>query len=174
MKHFFSSLFLLAFTFISFSACAQEKAKKSPAATVKQTIASGATITINYNSPSLKGRTIGKDVEPKDDTLWRAGANEATTFETDKDVTVEGQALPAGKYAIFIMKKGDESTIIFNKVWKTWGAYDYEKNKAENALQVTVKNEKATPAAEKLAYNITKDGKVSLNWGAYRVSFMVK
>ena len=33
--------------------------------------------------------------------LWRTGANEATVFEVSKAVKVEGNDLPAGKYALF-------------------------------------------------------------------------
>jgi hypothetical protein len=33
--------------------------------------------------------------------VWRAGANEATTFVTDADLTVGGKTVPAGSYTIF-------------------------------------------------------------------------
>lgn len=175
-----TKLFLLltiVFAFTASVAYAQEKAKKaqeSPRDSVSQTIASGATITINYGSPFLKGRKIGKDVEPNDGKIWRAGANQATTFQTDKNVKVEGQALPAGKYALFVTKQGADWTVTFNKVWKTWGVYDYEKNKGDDALSVKVKAGTASPAAEQLKYTIGKDGRVTLNWGEYAVSFKVE
>jgi hypothetical protein len=64
---------------------AEDKSKRpSPPATVSQKIASGATITINYSQPSIKGRTIGKDVEPMEGKVWRTGANEATTLKQIK------------------------------------------------------------------------------------------
>ena len=79
---------------------AEDKSKRpSPPAQVVQKIASGATITINYSQPSVKGRTIGKDLEPMEGQVWRTGANEATWFQTDKNITVNGAALPAGKYS---------------------------------------------------------------------------
>ncbi|NJL75011.1 MAG: DUF2911 domain-containing protein [Saprospiraceae bacterium] len=37
-------------------------------------------VVINYGSPSLKGRTIGKEVAPFGE-VWRTGANEATSIE---------------------------------------------------------------------------------------------
>ncbi|WP_447639840.1 MULTISPECIES: DUF2911 domain-containing protein [Chitinophagaceae] len=154
----------------------EDKSKRpSPPATVQETINSGATITINYGQPSLNGRTPGVDVEPKEDTIWRAGANEATVFETDKDVTINGQPLPAGKYAFFTIKHGEDWTLIFNKVWNTWGAYDYEKkNKDQDALQVTVKQEQPLAPAQKLLYTIDKSGKVTLIWGPEQISFNVQ
>lgn len=177
-KVFMMGLILTATTF-AITASAQDmkddKSKRpSPPAKVTATLASGAMVTIDYSQPSLKGRTMGKDIEPKDGQIWRAGANEATTFEVSKDVMVEGKALPKGKYAFFTIKNGTEWTLIFNKTWKTWGAYDYEKkNKGEDALQVKVKEGKG-PQTEKLTYTISKAGKVSLMWGTTAVSFMVK
>jgi hypothetical protein len=152
-----------------------DKSKRpSPPAEAKQLLASGATVTINYSQPALKGRTIGKDVEPMKGQLWRAGANEATVFEVDKPVMVEGKTLEPGKYALFMMPGEKEWTIIFNKTWKTWGAYDYEKNKAEDALLVQVKPATTEAAQERLTYTIDKDGLVKLLWGDLAVGFTVK
>ncbi|MBG9377887.1 DUF2911 domain-containing protein [Panacibacter sp. DH6] len=176
MKRFLPVALLASVISLSMNACAQggdKGSKPSPAASTKETISSGATITINYSQPALKGRTIGKDVEPKDGQVWRAGANEATTFQVDKDVKIEGQTLPAGKYAFFTINKGDEWTLIFNKTWDTWGAYDYEKNKQNDALQVKVKAAKDAQSVERLTYLIDKSGKVTLQWGTLRVPFSV-
>lgn len=177
MKASLSILALAAFSITSFSAAAQQKDKSkrpSPPATVSETLAGGATVTIDYSQPSVKGRTIGKDLEPMPGKVWRAGANEATTFEVSQDVTIEGKKLPAGKYALFMIDNGADWTLIFNKKWNTWGAYDYEKNKAEDALQVNVKAGTASPAVEKLSYSIDKNGKVLMQWGDKAVSFTVK
>lgn len=162
------------FTTYSVNAQDAKKPKPSPADTVKTTIASGTNVEIDYSQPSVKGRTIGKDLEPMEGKVWRAGANEATTFVFDKAVKVEGKALAAGKYAFFTIKNGNTWTLIFNKTWKTWGAFDYEKNKGEDALQVKVKEKKAPSFTEKLTYIIDKSGKVSLLWGSYLVNFTVK
>src|SRR5215813_7165926 len=122
MKKLVSIVLLSAVLTSGLNACAQDDKSKrpSPPATATQTLSSGATVTINYSQPALKGRTIGKDVEPMDGQVWRAGANEATVFEVSKSVKVEGQSLPAGKYALFTIKNGNDWTIIFNKKWNTW------------------------------------------------------
>jgi hypothetical protein len=175
MKKLLLSL-LTGALFTTYSAHAQDKDKPRPSLpdTVKTTISSGATVEIDYSRPSVKGRIIGKDLEPMEGKVWRAGANEATTFVVDQAVKVEGKALPAGKYAFFTIKNGNVWTLIFNKVFKTWGAYDYEKNKAEDALKVNVKGAKAPSFAEKVTYTIAKNGKVSMTWGNYLVNFTVK
>jgi hypothetical protein len=152
----------------------EDKSKRaSPPAVATAVINGGATITISYGQPSVKGRTIGKDLEPMEGQVWRAGANEATVFETDKEVKVEGKRLPAGKYAFFTRNNGQEWTLIFNKKWNVWGAFSYNKDKGEDALKVTVKEQKAPAFSEKLTYAITKDGMVTLTWGDKMIRFRV-
>jgi hypothetical protein len=177
MKKLFSVLAIAALALSATTTMAQKEDKSkrpSPPATASATIGSGAKIKIDYSQPSIKGRTIGKDVEPMDGQIWRAGANEATVFETSKNIEVEGKKLPAGKYAFFTIKNGDVWTLIFNKTWKTWGAYDYEKNKANDVLSVDVRGTQPAVFAEKLAYDVNKDGTVSLVWGGEEVIFHVK
>ena len=88
---------IVAFT-VTTLGTAQEK-KASPAETATGKI-NGANVTVNYASPSVKGREIWGKLVPFNE-VWRAGANEATTFETEKELNVEGQKLPAGKYSFF-------------------------------------------------------------------------
>ncbi len=173
MKKVFS-IALVASFLASTVACAQgDKSKRpSPPATVTETITSGAVVKIDYSKPSVKGRSIGINLEPKEGQVWRTGANDATVFETDKVVTIEGESLPAGKYGLFTLVEGDTWTIIFNKTWKQWGAMGY--NKTEDALRVKVKPGKAASFYEQLSFNIDKGGNVSLMWGDIQVNFMVK
>ena len=130
----------------------------------------GATITINYGSPSVKGREIWGKLVPFNQ-VWRAGANDATTFETDKEVTIEGSKLPAGKYSFFIIPNEKECVIIFNKEAKQWGAYKYKEK--EDQLRITVNQKVAETKAEKLVYVIEKNT-ISLNWDNWTIPFSVK
>ena len=175
MKKLFTLAILGSALLYTTSAQAQaDKTKRaSPPAKVSEKIASGATISIDYSQPSIKGRTIGKDVEPMEGQVWRMGANEATVFETDKDITIEGQKLPAGKYSLFGVRNGDDFTLIFNKQWKMWGT-QYNDNKDKDALQVKVKPLSSDAAQEQLTYLIDPSGKVSMLWGNMKVDFNVE
>ncbi len=151
----------------------EDKSKRpSPPALVTQKIASGATITIDYSQPSVKGRTIGKDLEPMEGQVWRTGANEATVFESDKDLTIDGKKLPAGKYGLFTIFNGDDATVIFSKTWKQWGAFKY--NEADDALRVKADVEKASAPSEKMTFMISPEGKVDLMWGDKKMEFAVE
>lgn len=171
MKKLFAMLAMTGLLFTSISACAQDKSKRpSPPATVSETVG-GTKITIDYSQPSLKGRELGKDIEPKDGKVWRAGANEKTWIEFSKNVTIEGKPLAAGKYAFFTLKNGNDWTLIFSKKWEGWGT---QYNESDDALRVNVKQAVAGASEEKLTYTISKAGVVTLAWGTLRVDFKVK
>ena len=162
-------LFFPAVLFISLGACAQAP---SPPASVSETTDKGVTISINYSQPSVKGRKIGENLEPMEGKVWRTGANKATVFEVKKDVEIEGKKLAAGKYGLFTLVNGDEWTIIFNKTWDQWGAFNYKE--ADDALRIKVKGKKGQTASEKMTFSVNKDGKVGLAWGDRAVEFKVK
>ncbi len=152
---------------------AEQRLKRaSPPAEVTQTTSKGVTITINYSQPALKGRTMGKDVEPMAGKVWRTGANEATVFEINKDVMIEGQKLPAGKYGLYSISGDNQWTIIFNKTWKTWGAFSYKQT--DDVLRVMVKPGKSPAFMERMTFTIDKSGKVALMWGNTEVDFHVQ
>ncbi len=168
------SLFLSFFVLAAIAACGQpDKSKRpSPPALAKETLDNGTTVIIDYSQPSVKGRTIGADLEPMEGKVWRTGANETTVFEVDKDVKIEDQSLPAGKYGMFTIMNGKEWTIIFNKTWKQWGAYTYKE--ADDILRVKVKSEKAPQFSEKMTFLVGKNGKITLLWADIEVEFKVK
>jgi len=159
----FTSLMALASTQIS----AQNGGKPaSPPADASGTIG-GASVKIHYSQPSVKGRKIWGDLVPFG-KVWRAGANEATTFETDKAITFGSKTLPAGTYGFFAIPGEKEWTIIFNKVSKQWGAYDYKDS--EDVLRITTKSEKSKAFTEMLTYSIVNN-KVHLTWENLDVKF---
>lgn len=160
---------LLLVVAVLFSAAAfAQKPIASPRDSVSGVI-KGATITINYGSPSVKGRKIFGELE-KYGKVWRAGANEATVFTTSKNIMVEGKALPAGSYGLFAIPTEGKWTIIFNKVAKQWGAFKYDES--QDALRVMVTPKKASKS-ERLVYKIDKKGFL-LNWDTVSVPVSIK
>jgi len=156
--NFKKSLFGFALmALIGFSATAQEK--PSPAKTAEGTVGD-AKITINYSSPAVKGRVVWGDLVPLGQ-VWRAGANEATTFTTTKDIMVEGKKLPAGTYGFFIIPGETESTLIFNKVAKQWGAFDYDAS--QDVLRVSVPSQQTSSMEERLVYEV-KPSSFEIRW----------
>lgn len=171
MKNFQTFTLLLVFIAVASlsTSCAQGKKRASPAASAKATI-NGKNIEINYSQPAVKGRKIWGGLIPFN-KVWRTGANEATTFEINKDVKIQGKTLAHGKYALFTIPGEKEWTIIFNKKAKQWGAYSY--NKGEDVLRVTATPAKKDKNQERLTFKI-ENGQVKMYWEKLELAFNVK
>lgn len=129
----------------------------------------GADVTVNYGSPSVKGRTIWGDLVPFGE-VWRTGANEATSIELSQAVSIEGQSLAAGKYGLFTIPKEDGWVIIFNEVAEQWGAYDYDEDK--DVLRVEVSSAANAEKAETMDFAIEGEA-IVLMWDNIKVPFKV-
>ena len=173
MKQIKTSATLFIAIVISIAGFAQNKKPRVSLPDTATGMIGNANITIAYSSPSVKNRKIWGALV-KYDSVWRAGANEATTFETDKDIKVQGKLLPAGKYSFFIIPKRDKAWIaIFNKVANQWGAFKYDAT--QDQLRVNVKPEAAMQShpQEMLKYHIGEKG-FSLNWENVSVPVLIK
>jgi hypothetical protein len=119
----YSLVLIVAFGLVAFIGLSrqQDKSKRpSPPANAQCSLPDGKTITTDYSSPRLKGRKMIGDHDPYGKP-WRAGANEATTFVTTTDLTVDGKTVPAGNYTLFAIPNPDKWTLIISKKTGEWG-----------------------------------------------------
>lgn len=152
----------------------KQSERVSPPVTATGTIGD-ATINIYYSSPAVRGRTIWGKLVPYN-VVWRAGANEATIFETSKDITVEGQPLKAGRYSLFALPGETEWKFIFNSQSGQWGIKrggEANRDPANDVLTVTVKPHPSPVLAERLQYGITPQGFL-LRWEKVEVPVEIK
>lgn len=152
-------------------------AQKSPKAEAVGKI-NGANLVIKYNSPFVKGRKIyGTDLVPYDGRVWRAGADTATRFYTDKDIMVEGKKLAAGAYSIYMIGSDKDWTIIFNSKVGQWGVIDRNNTTSQDpafdVLRVKVTPKKADKFHESLEYAFHANGFV-MNWENLSVPVSIK
>lgn len=124
-------------------------------------------VEIIYSRPFLKGREFGKDIVPFG-KLWRTGANEATVFETNEDILIEGKTLPAGKYSLYTIPGEKETVVIFNKDWNQWGTQYNENN---DVLRVTVPTFEASVPTEQFTIDFDENGTACLAWGKTLFNF---
>ena len=172
MKKLFLLTLITGLMFTAFNVSAQtKKVRPSPPDTVKATTKSGIDISVAYSQPSIKGRTVGKEIAPYDGKVWRTGANEQTALIVSKDVKIEGHDLPAGKYSIWSIPGEKEWTIIINKNTTNWGTqYD----EPSDVFRFTVPTDKSPKFVETMKFKVEKSGKVSFAWGDVMVAFTVK
>ncbi len=145
---------------LTLAAVCQEKSRPSPAAQTQCSIG-GKSVTIAYSSPRAKGRKIFGDLVPYGE-VWRTGANEATTFVTQGDLSVGGKTVPAGNYTIFTVPNADKWTLIVNKKTGEWGIpYKYE---SDELVRTDMKVSATSSPVENFTINLASmDGHCSLN-----------
>lgn len=84
----------------------------------------GKSVTIDYSSPSMRGRKIMGELVPWD-KVWRTGANAATTLKTEANLQIGDLAVPAGTYTLYSLPSQQEWKLIVNKETGQWGTkYD--------------------------------------------------
>jgi Protein of unknown function (DUF2911) len=82
----------------------------------------GSVIKVFYNRPYKKGRVIfGENALVPYGKVWRTGANEATVFETNRDLVIKGQPLKAGSYSFWTIPNAQTWNVIFNSESGQWG-----------------------------------------------------
>ncbi len=80
----------------------------------------GLKLEVVYNRPYKRDREIFGKIVPYGE-VWRTGANEATTFETNKDILVDGSPLTSGKYTLWTIPMENSWKIMFNSKMYPWG-----------------------------------------------------
>src|SRR3569833_2726228 len=106
----FGAVLALAFALFCTTLASAQNAPQRPPQSPNDSVSGmigKASVKIKYGAPSLRGRKILGVIEPYGKP-WRAGANAATTIITDKDITVGGKTLAAGKYTIFMVTDENE------------------------------------------------------------------
>ena len=151
-----------------------DKSKRpSPPAQTQCKLPDGKTVTIDYSSPRAKGRKIFGDLVPFG-KVWRAGANEATTFVTEAGASVGGKDVPAGNYTLFAIPAADKWTLIISKGTGEWGT-DYP-GEAKDLTRVEMKTGKTSGPVENFTIALTQKGKgctLGMSWENTEASVMI-
>ena len=181
-----SLVLLVSFLLASTTFAQGDKVRKSLKAGVTQRLGVDTDITIDYSRPGVKERTIWGELVPygmapgnqytKDKPFpWRAGANENTTIEFNKDLMIEGNKLAAGKYGIHMIPSEKDWIIMFSKNNSAWGSYTY--NQEEDALRITVTPVQA-PHQEWLVFGFDMlagtSARAYLYWEKLKVPFKIE
>lgn len=130
-------LIFIFFTFLSTVLVAQiEAPKASPFAKLEQDV--GLTkITVAYSRPGAKGRKVIGGLVPYG-RIWRVGANESTKFTTDTDLTIRGNYLPKGTYALYAFPYEDYWEVVFHKNTEHWGDGRKAYDSSEDAFRIRI------------------------------------
>jgi hypothetical protein len=152
------------------SAQMDKASRPSPPAKASCALADGKSISVDYSSPRAKGRKIFGGLVPYGE-VWRAGANEATTFVTTTDLMVGGTHVPAGSYTIFAIPTKDKWTLVISKKTGEWGtAYP---GQSEDLARIDMKVSALPSAVENFTIAFDKTGggcTMRMDWEMTRAS----
>ena len=169
------SVWIAALTFASVTLLAQQDkaSRPSPPAKAECKLSNGKTITVDYSSPRAKGRKIFGALVPYGQ-VWRAGANEATSFVTTGDISVGGKTVPAGKYTIFAIPGEEKWSLVISKKTGEWGtAYPGPEN---DLARIDMKVSKTSAPVENFTTAFDQSGNgctMRMEWENTRASVEV-
>ncbi len=125
MRHLLTcSLLIAGSALVSFAQPSKPLTRNPASPPMDSTVTiNGKKIGVWYHAPSVKGRHIfgGADALQPDDTIWRAGANEATWFHTDATLEMKGLTVPPGDYSLYVWLDKGNWDLIINKKTGQWG-----------------------------------------------------
>ena len=150
---------------------------KSPRDTLTLT-QEGLTLEVDYSQPFKKDRIIfGNDADGAlvpYGKYWRLGANFATTFEINKEISFAGRPLAAGKYRVYAVPEEDHWVISLNSEFGSFGYTepDYEKD----IMSVNIASAQLMTAVEQFTIDFVEgDDSLSLRfrWDTTSVSLPI-
>lgn len=137
-------LLALALLIASSAIAQKQRSGKSPM-DVARLSQNGVYTKITYSQPSKKGRDIFGGLVPYGQ-VWRTGANETTELSTTGDITIGGNKLGKGTYAVYAIPGANEWTIVLNSKVGTWGHFQYDES--QDLFRIKVKPNKRASGEE--------------------------
>lgn len=155
-----ASLMLLSAGFAQTSAIQSKRQMPSPPAKAVAVL-NGKRISIDYNSPRMRGRKIFGGLVPYDE-VWRTGANPATTLKTEANLKIGPAFVPAGTYTLYTLPSETTWKLIVNKQTGQWGT---EYNEARDLARIDMrKNNLPQPQEDmSIGFENTQGNKTQLH-----------
>ncbi|MEQ8910197.1 MAG: DUF2911 domain-containing protein [Vicingaceae bacterium] len=158
-------LFLGLAGYFGFQYMKSETKKISPEQTVKYN-RTNLNMSVTYSRPYMKGRKIFGELVPYEE-VWRTGANEPTTFTTDKKISFGEEMLEAGTYTIWVIPYTSQWTIILNSKVYSWGVgFDGEPSREPefDVLKINVPVRDLEKPVEQFTIKFEYDVNLSFAW----------
>lgn len=144
----------------------------SPCSHLKHDIGN-TTITIDFERPAVRGRAIFGGLVPWN-KVWRTGAGQCTKIGFNRAVTIGGQTVAAGKYALLSIPNKMEWTIILNLDTTLYGSRDYDMSKDVIRFKVPAKKAGRFHEGLSLELDYVPDNAVLyISWADVEVSFPI-
>lgn len=151
---------------------ALDDVKPSQSGLVWQEVAN-TQIEVTYDRPVARGRDLFGGIVPFGE-IWNPGANDATAIGFTRDVTINGNALPAGRYSLWAIPDPNRWTIIFNRQADVYHTpYPGEEDDALRFMASPRRGAHMETLAFYFAAVEKKDAELRLHWGETYVPFSI-
>jgi hypothetical protein len=133
---------------------------------------------VKYNRPSKRERIVFGALVPYN-KVWRTGANEATTFSTNKDLIIQGMLLPKGNYTLWTVPMENSWKVMFNSGQYQWGVNEKMEpmwNPNYDVIELEVPTQQLDTTVEKFTIafdNTIGNLDLSLAWDKTRVAIPI-
>ena len=151
---------------------ALDDVKPSQSGSVRQEVAN-TQIEVTYDRPVARGRDLFGGIVPFGE-IWNPGANDATAIAFSRDVTINGNSLPAGKYSLWAIPDPNRWTVIFNRQADVYHTpYPGEEDDALRFMASPRRGAHMETLAFYFAAVERKDAELRLHWGETYVPFSI-
>ncbi len=126
----------------------------------------GAIVVVDYGRPMVRERSVWGGVLVPFDSVWRAGANDATHLFTTRPLTFGTVSLTPGMYTLWVQHTRQGTFLIVNRQTGQWGTqYDA----TQDVGRVELQSAAAPGFVEELTYTVRalgpNRGVLELAWG---------
>lgn len=136
----------------------------SPGDSTEITLA-GKKAVIRYSRPFMRGRVIWGVVVPYD-SVWRTGANLATSLTTDAAVTIGGKSVPGGSYTLYSIPSAGALTLVISR---TPPGREPAYEQGSDAARIVMKQERPPSPIDPFRIWFDRDGSsggtLNIGWG---------
>lgn len=147
------------------AATSETATSKSPRTAAMANIGSNH-VHLDYSAPSVRGRQVFGGLVALDE-VWVTGAHSATNISFSEDLIIEGEKVPAGKYALFTIPKENGWIVILNTNFEQHLADDYDQS--DDIVRFEVENIQTEEIMEQLKFEVittsAQEGELKFNWG---------
>ena len=144
----------------------------SPPRVQGQPAPTALTVKLDYGQPHVRGRAVPTELAA-DGTIWRTGANSATTMTTEADLTIGGAAVPKGAYSLYTIRTGGKYFLIINTNTGQWGT-EYAADKDLVRVPLTARTLKEAQESLQIAFVPPAEGPaagaLTISWGTLHLS----
>lgn len=131
-------------------------------------------IRLDYGQPHLRGRSLHTDSLVPYDTLWRTGANAATTLHTDLDLVIGGATVAKGTYVVYTLPSSAGWKLVLQK---NSGQSPMGYDPAKDVARIDLRRRELAEPIESLSMSLIPSlepgparGELRLAWGLSELS----